>query len=625
MNNNTIQTNSEKYPACNRMVKQIIKEKEAYRTATIDMSSKVTFCQYDKINDIRTHQNGGFLNPLANGQKDDRKSYDIITPMIETSVVNLDIDTESFDTYATKREFDLPAFILKSPLQTYLKQTGQGETVNDIVETFCDDGNVIVVKDDREGKLFSKVHPLNLWFTDISAENLEQTGVGETKIMTYSQVINQKDWQNTNRLLKDGNISPIKEIPYYEIDYRYHEVEKYELNEIKKELGENVTLDENDKGVFVQALVIKGKLVQKDNETKGQNEYDTANQGIEARGIILFAEETQPETIKVNEKLTIKRYKPYEYVGWGKFNGRLWREGLREKGIPYQNTANELGTRIARIIRMMRAVFWTDDSKLFGMNVLSSIKDGQVISVSQGHTFNVVNNNFPVFSSLIEEWNRNIEQCRATLKSYEVATGENSPTSASATAISVQNQAVGRYFKFKRQKLELFFGAIFNRWVIPQLIKQLEAEENKEIEISGSHSYMDRYTDMAAAAKIDEGVEGNFSDVKKELLNQPKHYFKPEQGFFKDADIYLGLNAGGEAFNKQAKISNGINLMQFYANPAVYQNPAALDLLNQITLSLGYQVNQSNLQPQQGIQPVNGANVPQKETSAIQQTLNNNL
>lgn len=286
----------------------------------------------------------------------------------------------------------------------------------------------------------------------------------------------------------------------------------------------------------------------------------------------------------------------------------------------YQNTANELGTRIARIIKMMRAIFWTDDAKLFGMNVLSSIKEGQVITVSQGHSFNVVNNQFPVLSSLIEEWNRNIQECRVTLKSFEVATGENSPTSASATAIATQNQAVGRYFKFKRQKLELFFQAVFNRWVLPELIKELEAEENKQIEISGDHAYMDRYTDMAAAAKIDEGVEMPFSELKNQLLAEPKHYFQPEKGFFKDAEIYLGLNVGGEAFNKQSKISNGLSLAQQYAP---FSPTAALDILNQTALALGFKVDQSKFQMQQQQAPA--PNLPQAEPSNSQQILNNNL
>ena len=115
-------------------------------------------------------------------------------------------------------------------------------------------------------------------------------------------------------------------------------------------------------------------------------------------------------------------------------------------------------------------IFWSSDEEIAGKNVLSAIKNGQIL---QAKNLNLLNNVFPNLSLYAEEWNRNISEATKALKAFEAASGETLPSSASATAITVQNEAIGKYYNFKREKFGLFISIVYKRWVFPSLLKDL--------------------------------------------------------------------------------------------------------------------------------------------------------
>ncbi|MFH1052764.1 MAG: hypothetical protein V1779_17730 [bacterium] len=603
-----------------KAVNLITEEIHNYENGTINLSDNVEFSQYQTVQNIITQQNKGFLTELAPGQSDDREYYDIVSPMIETAVSNIDIDTDNIEPYTDSPEYLAHEYVARVKLRNFLRQTNHGTVLNEIIYQFVDDGNIIVRKVDNDGEIYRPVLPANLYVIDQSARTLEDTAVIEKDTMNQTEVRDMKEWNNKEKVYEMCNVGDSGLIPYYEIFYRYGEISKETLGKIKEEVhGTKYDPQDNDANEFVQALMVMAKAK---SGTKDEN-----NNQID--GIIVFAEELIPEEIKITRRLKVKRYKPYEFARLGKFNGRFWGEGYRETAMPYQNRANELGNQIRKVMKLAsKMVFWSSDDKIAGKNILSSIKNGQILKAKD---LQLLNNIFPNLSLYAEEWNRNIDECTKALKAFEVATGENMPSSTSATAVAVQNQAVGKYYNFKRERFGLFISSVFKRWVLPELTK---ITDDEDIELTGDISQVEAIIEACAkgwviknymkTVALSGGIVSKqdweqLVEVKKqEWLKNPKNYIKVFKDFFKDIELYVGINTTGEAFNKQARISNMLQLLQYELNPALQANPAVMDTINDIKQMLGLKpTQQTQPAPQQQPQatPQNQGRMPMKEKS----------
>jgi hypothetical protein len=618
-----------------QLVTQVIKEVDDFPGLTIQLSDRSSFCMYQCIQDSITHQNKQFLEPLSAesiAEGITRDFYDIVTPMVETAISNIDLDTNDLETYCDNPNYIAHDYLATIILRNFLKQTNQGEVINEHEYNFIDDGNLFVrfIEEKNRtdsGDLFKRVLPQNIIVTDPSSESLEQTTYIEKDVMIQSELRKMSNWSNVDLVTKLGRTGSNDDIPYYELFYRYGELNRETLGMVRKEMeGVEYKKKDGDDNDYIQSLVIVARA------KKGAKLDD----GQETQGILVFAEELKPKTYKITNKLKIKRYKPVEMVRLGRFNGRLWGEGYREIGRTYQNRANEIANQLKDAMEVAsKMVFWSSDDDISGKNILSSIRNGQILKAKD---LALLNNVFPSLSLYAEEWNKNLNECEKALKAFEVASGESLPSSTSATAVSVQNNAVGKYFNFKREKFGLFLSKIYKRWVIPELLKNMDEKET--IELVGDPSFiediLDAYTngwlldnlkDIAlqmaqnpdTAVPTKEAMEELKDMKKKELMQQPKLYMEAFKDFFKDVEFYVGLNLTGEPFNKQAKVSNALQMLNFELNPALMNNPEAQDTIKWVKKMLGLPVKkyqaptQSPNQMPNPTNPVNPSDLSMKE------------
>ncbi len=590
----------------------ILMQLNHFESDGIDLSDRIKFHQYSLIQDILTHQNHGFLTDLAQGQKDDREFYDIVSPMIETSVANTNLNTDNIDTYVDDPDYQAQEYFARLALRTYLRQTNQGVELNEQIYKFFDDGNIIVRRVDDKGEVYRPVLPQNIFVIDQSAPSLENTPVIERFVMTQTEVREMKGWNNLDMLFKYGDFGENNVTPYYEIFYWYGEISKKRLGNIKREVhGIKYRYQKGDNKTYVNALLIMARVKIRIPGADQQTNFFKNDQGILVPGLILFAEESKPQTFYITKKLKIKRYKPFESVRLAKYHGRFWGEGYREIGMPYQNRANELGNQIRDVMKIAsKIIFWSNDDEIAGKNILSAIKNGQIIHTKD---LNILNNQFPNLEFFSSEWNRNIDECTKALKAFEAASGENLPSNASATAVVVQNQAVGKYYDFKREKLGLFLIVIYKRWVLPDLLKDID--ENTALKLVGDASFIqdmiENYArgqvilnEMKLAALNGEVMYKEFFDAlvekkKQELLKQKNLFAKVSKDFFKGIEDFVGINITGESFNKQGRISNILALLQYETNPNIMNNPDAVDDVNEVRVMLGLKARKNQTQPNQ--------------------------
>jgi len=591
-------TNNQTQSYSDRLVSLFLAEISNYEQGTIKLSNRVEHSMYNVIQNVKTHQNRGFLTELAPGQNDDREFYDIVTPAIETAISNVDIDTANLEPYTELPEHESQQEIAKSILQRFLMNTNHGTKLNEEIEDFIDDGNIIARRVEGSPDIYEPVLPQNIILGDISAKSLEDTMVMEKDTINQTELRVMKEWKQIDKVIDECNAGS-DQIPFYETYFRYGEMSKELLGNVKKEaMGVEYKPEADDIKIYVQTLTIMVRAIT--GKTRAEDSQDANTKATE--GIIVFAEELIPKTIKITKRLKITRYKPYESARLGKYTGRFWGMGYREIGMPYQNRANELGNQIRGVMKIAsKILFWSPDESIAGKNILSAVKNGQIIK-TQG--LNILNNVFPNLSLFAEEWNRNITELTKALKAFEIASGESLPSSTSATAIAIQNEKIGLYYNYKREKFALWKTAVFSRWVIPDLVKDMKADEI--VQITGDSSYIEKMVDsylntwavtnyMKMIALTPNGGSPTKEEIdfakqtkKEEILKKPKLFLTIEKDFFKDVDLYMTIIPTNEMFNKQMRIANGLKIMEYRSNPAIMQDPGNQERLVEIEGLLGF-------------------------------------
>ena len=599
------------------LVNRIVNEINEYETDSIVLSTTVTFSQPEMVNTIKTHQNHGFLKVLPEGMVDDRMFYDIVTPLVDTGVKNTDIDTKNVEPVSLTREYRAQALLIKPELQLFFKYTDEDTRINNIVEVFTDEGNVAVRKV-KEG-IYKKVLLENLYVIDQTAETLEDTTVIERDFMNQTQLRRMDKWiaNEVQNLIDDFKTTGTK-TPFFEIYYRYGEISLEELNEIN-----GVETNEENKQKYVQSLVVFGrtKTTKKDDTTSGE------------KGFILFAEELKPEEIKISRDYIIKKFKPYEEAHFGPYKGRWLREGYREICIQNQNRANELGNQIRIGMKLsLKHVLWSTDDDIAGKNILSSIQDGQIIKAKDLQVLNLSENKN--LAAYAQEWNQNIQNAREKCRAFEMALNENSPSTTTATEANINNVNNSKYFRFKQQKLGIFFRNVYNRWVLPVLLENISDEH--EIELMGDASYVDLIYDALTnywylsniwqfPTATPEQIDLMKQVKKEELMKDHKQFVLMRKNFFKDAEIVLDVTVTDESSNKQTKVTNGLSLVKYTSNPVVMQDPTSRDIIIEIANDLGFKVKKTT-PPQQ--MPTHTDQIPNDQpgqpAGIPQETANNN-
>jgi hypothetical protein len=605
--------------AKSRVIDRIIAYIKEYESGSIPLSNTVTFSQPGMVNTIKTHQNHGFLKSLPEGMVDDRMSYDIVTPLVDTGVKNTDIDTKNVEPTSLTRDYQSHALLIKPELQLFFKYTDEDTRINNFVEIFIDEGNAVARKV-KEG-IYKKVLLENLYVIDQTAETLEDTTVIERDFMDQTKLRRMTEWNadEVNNLINSFKKSETStKSPYFELFYCFSEISKDELNEING----IESSDKQDDNKYVQSMVVFGRA-----KTTKKNDKISSE-----KGFILFAEELKPEEIKITRNYIIKKYKPYEEAHFGAYKGRWMREGYRELCIQNQNRANELGNQIRIGMKLsLKHILWSSDDTIKGRNILSSLQDGQILQAKDLQLLNLSENKN--LAAYAQEWNQNIQNAREKCRAFEMALSENSPSSTTATEANINNINNSKYFKFKQQKLGIFFRNIYNRWVLPELLKNVTDEH--EIEITGDPSYMDLIYDalvnnwylqnlLKMPTHGPEQADMIKQMKKEELMKNRKEFLTIQKDFFKNAEIVLDVTVTDESSNKQTKTTNGLNLVKYTSNPIIMQDPTSRDIIIEIANDLGFKVKKT-APPQMPMQPGQMPNNQPGQPAGIpQETANNN-
>lgn len=508
---------------------QIEEELTNYLTGTVNISENYDFSQAKLTRRISQFENKIYPTGKFDSQGNYKFWFDIQTPRVEAEIKNIDFDTKNIEVYSERKKDDLANVIVNLKLKEYLRDNGQSEELNSAIEEGAGWGNV-VWKKTKEG--YERVDIRNFYVINQTVKCLDETPVIERHQYTQTDLrAKQGIWDHIKETIegcKNETYSATVEtqgkittIPYYEIYERNGEVCLKDLKEVK---GEPIKDGDDDKYVWAKIIVSAVK----------------SGLGINVK-YILFAEDLGNKT---NKDI-------YEEYHRGRYKNRWWREGLIELLFDCQVRANQIGNQIAQGLEWASKTIFASDDKLIVQNILSDLANGDII---QARSLRQIEVRMQGLDQLIADWNRNLETANEIANSREVVQGEATPGQPFRLG-ALLNQNANKLFDFIREKLAIPFSRIFEKWVIPQLIKELKTKEI--LRLTGNSDMLDRLYDMIvddwyiknllAIGPHDSNMAQGLKDQKlQELKKQPQLLMTGLEGVFEDYKPNVAVIITGE-------------------------------------------------------------------------------
>ncbi|HEC32910.1 MAG TPA: hypothetical protein ENI63_01460 [Candidatus Kaiserbacteria bacterium] len=531
-----------------KLAKQIGNEITQFLTESVTITNNIKHSQSKLLNRISLFENQVYPSGKFDSQGNYKYWYDIITTRIESEIKNIDFDTKDINVYSQIKNDELPVLIVNLKLKEYLRETGQAEEINSAIEEGSGWGN-IVWKKTKEG--YERVDLRNFYVINQSARTLNETPAIERHQLTAQDMRAKRDvWNNVDAVLEECKTKTYKTttgtqekettVPYYEVYERNGEISVADFKEYQ---GETPSKGDSDK--YILAKVIGAGV--KSTSSGADIKY------------IMFAEE-------------IKNM-PYEEYHRSRYKGRWFREGLYELLFDLQVRANQIGNQIAQGLELASKTVLRSTDKLIVQNILTDIRNGDIIRAKD---LEQVQLRMDAFDQLANEWNRVINLANDIANSREIVMGI---TPASGTPLGTSkllNQNAGKLFDFIREKLAIPYTRIFERSVVPKLIKELSQQEI--LRLTGDSDMLGRLhkvivddwylQNLPLLPPHTPEIADNLKQEKlDELLQRPQLLMKATKDMFKRFKPRVSVVITGEQVNLDAELQTMMGFIKLEQDP----------------------------------------------------------
>lgn len=449
---------------------QITQEIKQYTTEVVNIGEAFDYSQYKLVRRITLFESKTYPTGKFDKQGNYKFWYDGISPRIANEIKNIDFDTKDPKVESDRQKDALPVLIVNLKLDEWLRQNGMAEEFNATVEEGSGWGN-FVLKNVK--KRFERADLKNFYVINQTAETLKESAVIERHQMSAADLRAKIGvWDNVKDVLEQCKTDSYKAqiqsvakettVPFYDVYERNGDVC---VADLKKAQGKEVEDGDHEKYVFAKVI----GAATNSTATGTTIEY------------LLFAEEMPGKT---NEDL-------YEEFHRGPYKGRWFREGLYELLMDGQVRLNQIGNQIAQALELGSKIILQTPDKLIIQNILSDMKNGDIIRTSRLEQVPLVS---AAVQQLIAEWNIVQQHMNDIANSSPIVTGEGMPQRMPFQVAALLNQNANKLFDFIRQKLAIPFTVMFEKSLIPDLIKELSAQEI--LRLTGDGKMMDRLYDM---------------------------------------------------------------------------------------------------------------------------------
>lgn len=452
---------------------QIEDEIKQYQTGVVQVSEDYAYSEYKLKRRIHLFETHTYPSGKWDSQGNYKYWFDIIASRIDSEVKNIAFGIKDFFVDSERKVDELLDIIVNLRLPDWLRKQGQDEEIDEAVEELSGWGN-IVWKKVVQG--FERMDLKNFYVINQSAETLDQSPVIERHQFTASDLramIGVWDTNNVEKVLKEMSQKTYKTelqttpkdttVPYYEIYERNGEVS---IKDLKEGRGEEVLPEDENQYVFAKVIAAGTK---------------SSSTGVTIQYILY-----------INDMPGKNNCDLYKEAHRGRYKGKWFREGIYELLFDIQVRANMIGNQIAQGLEYASRIIFSTSDKLIIQNVLSDMKNGDVIKAANLAQVPV---RMEGFDQLVGDWNRLMQLANDLTNSNQIVQGQ-MPSNISFRLGAMLNQNSSKLYDFIRSKLAVPYSEMFEGWILPMLLKDLQTKD--VLQLTGDSEMLDRLYTMLA-------------------------------------------------------------------------------------------------------------------------------
>jgi hypothetical protein len=425
----------------------VTREKTQWETASVWITEKVAFNMRNLIRQLRKNYWGVFdqqLDPVT-GKK---KIWVPLTESVVESVVkNIDLDQKDINFRAKKRESIGLTRVVRSIVKNFLDGIFFGEHLDMLERDLAIDGTAvwktIEAKDENRKQTLQikKVDLLNCYIDPTAPSIAEAYRFTERALMTPDEIAGMKGWINTKDI--EGvtglsrNDSLLRSIP----DTAAKLVDVWEL------------------WGYAPNRLMTG------------NSEDTED--VDLHIVVSGVEAGKPRVHLIENA----KKRPYEEAWYTRISGRWYGKGIAEKLLWLQLWINTtVNLRINRQQVAQLGIFKIKKGAGITAQMLSRLVSNGAVTVNNQDDIEQLTVQEPGVTSYRDEESA-YQWSQRTTGAFEVAMGEQTPASQTATANAIQNTNAQSQFTLIKEGIGMFLQRWMKRQALPVILKRVKLHE----------------------------------------------------------------------------------------------------------------------------------------------------
>lgn len=464
--------------------------------------------------------------------------YNIVNYRVALAKTATDLDIKDIQIISDNPKYQVHSMLLNREAYEWMKKAGFALTLNQMGLTRPKYGGYLVKKTEEKGELkIDVVRWTNVW-TD--QNNILNGPIVECHHMSPVELKRKDDsWDNIIDVLKAHKaLKP---------DDRPATIDVYEVT------GEfPVSVYKDAEGT---------EAIEEDKYTYSLQHYFIAD--MDGKKYKLYCEE-------LKGKIT----DTYEYLSW-EDNGYGLGRGVIEDSEEAQVWTNDAVINEARAMSLAGRVGIKTNSKKLGNTVLEH-DHGKIYELGQNEDMN----SFSLAPAALGQYQNQIEKWRAqadnVTSSFNAITGEQPPSGTPYSQTALLNQVATKPFDYKREEWGIHLTKLFDKWVIPHLIKKIKKEHILVSEFTDDE--LDVIDESFAAYNVNKELikeilegnivspmqqEGRMEGYKKHIKKLgKKRFIEVPDNYFDDIECKVTVITTGEQKNKAVILQSLSQLMR---------------------------------------------------------------